>query len=143
MHDPTIYDDLITSLITLKVILKNIDKITIVKDLEANNKIKQLEAEKIYELGLLEQELRFITLKNKYWGRPKRDIEEIELREQIKKKIDNTEELKEEVKEWEFKSVKMQQDLNYEKYDEVVEIAKIELKLERLGISKESIYSFK
>ena len=37
MHDLAIYDDLITSLITLKVILENIDKISIVKDLEINN----------------------------------------------------------------------------------------------------------
>ena len=42
MYDSTIYDDLITSLITLKVILEEIDKITI----EINDKIKQLEAEK-------------------------------------------------------------------------------------------------
>ena len=47
------------------------------------------------------------------------------------------------MKEWEFKSVKILQDLNFEKYDEVVEIAKIELKLERLGISKKSINFFK
>ena len=40
MEDSTIYDDLITSLITLKVILADIDKITT----EINNKIKQLEA---------------------------------------------------------------------------------------------------
>ena len=46
MHDSTIYDDLITSLITLKVILEDIDQINIIIDLEINNKIKQLEAEK-------------------------------------------------------------------------------------------------
>ena len=40
MHDLAIYDDLITTLITLKLILKDIDKISIVKDLEINNKIK-------------------------------------------------------------------------------------------------------
>ena len=44
MHDFAIYNDLITSLITLKVILENIDKISIVKDLELNNKVKKLEA---------------------------------------------------------------------------------------------------
>ena len=53
-----------------------------------------------------------------------------------KKKIDNIEELKEVVKEWEFKSVKILQDLNYEKNDEIVEISKIELELKRLGILK-------
>ena len=40
MHELTIYNDLIIGLITLKVILENIDEISIVKDLEINNKIK-------------------------------------------------------------------------------------------------------
>ena len=53
------------------------------------------------------------------------------------------EKLKEESKEWEFKSVKMLQDLNYVKNDEIAEIAKIELKLQRLGVSKKSINFFK
>ena len=60
-----------------------------------------------------------------------------------KKKIDNIEELKKGVKEWEFKSVKILQDLNYEKNDEIVEISKIELELKRLGILKKSINIFK
>ena len=38
--------DLITSLITLKVILEDIDKTSIVKDLEINNKLTELEKEK-------------------------------------------------------------------------------------------------
>ena len=98
MHDLEIYDDLITSLITLKVILEDIDKITIVQDLEINNKIKQLEAEKTEELELLEEELRIITLRNRFLGRPYNFIEEeIDLRRQTRK-IDNIEELKEEVK---------------------------------------------
>ena len=46
MYDLAIYDDLITSLITLKLKVKDIDKITIDKDLEINNKIKESEAEK-------------------------------------------------------------------------------------------------
>ena len=46
MEDLARYDDLITTLITLKVILEDIDKVTIVKDLEINNKIKELEADK-------------------------------------------------------------------------------------------------
>ena len=54
MHDITIHNDLITSLITLKVILEDIDKINIVKDLEINKKIKELEGEKIHELEFLE-----------------------------------------------------------------------------------------
>ena len=77
---------------------------------------------------MLQKELRFRTLRNRFFGRPNKIEEEIELREQTIKKVDNTEELKEEVKEWEFKSVKILQDLNYQKYDEIVELAKIELK---------------
>ena len=38
MHGSAIYDDLIASLITLKVILEEIDKTNITKDLEINNK---------------------------------------------------------------------------------------------------------
>ena len=53
------------------------------------------------------------------------------------------EELKEDVKDCEFKSVTILQDLNYEKNDEIVAIAKIELKLIRSGISKELISFFK
>ena len=106
MHDLTIYNDLITSLITLKIILDNIDKISIIKDFEISNKIKELEAEKIHELELLQEELRFITLKNRFFGRPRKIKEEIELRAQTKKKTDNIEELKEEVKEWELKVLK-------------------------------------
>ena len=131
MHDLAIYDDFITGIIALKVILEDIDKITIVKDLEIN-KIKQSEAEKIGELELLQEELKIITLRNKFLGKPNKIEEEIDLRGQTKKIIDNIEELKEEVKEWEFKSVRILQDLNYKKNDEIVEIAKIELKLERL-----------
>ena len=36
--------------------------------------------------------------------------------------------------EWKFESVKILQDLNYEKNDKIVKIVKIELKLQRLGI---------
>ena len=42
-----------------------------------------------------------------------------------------------------IKSVRILQDLNYEKDDEIFEIVKIELELERLRISKKSINNFK
>ena len=90
MQDLTIYDDLITSLITLKVILEEIDKISIVIDLEINDKIKQLE--------FLEEVLRITILRNKFLGRPSNFIEE---------EIDNIEGLKEDVKYCKFKSVKI------------------------------------
>ena len=143
MHDLEMYDDLITSLITLKVILEDINKTNIVIDLETTNRIKQLEAEKTDELELLEEELKIITLRKRFLGRPNKVEEEIDLRRQTKKKIDNIKELKEEVDDWELKCVKILQDLNYEKDDEIVEVAKIELKLERLGVSKKSIIFFK
>ena len=109
MHDSTIYDDLITSLITLKVILKDKDKISKVIDLKINSKIKQLE--------FLEEELRIAVLRNRFLGRPGNSIEE---------EIGNIEGLKQD-EECEVKGAKMLQDLNYEKNDEIVEIAKIEL----------------
>ena len=114
MHDSTIHYDLITSLI-----LEDINKISIVINLEINNKIKELK-----------DELRIITSRNKLLRRPNKIEcnsvkEEIDLRRQTKKKIDNTGELQEEVKGCKFKIVKKLQDLNYAKNDEIVETAKI------------------
>ena len=121
MQDLTIYDDLITSLITLKVVLEEIDKNSIVIDLEINNRIKPLE--------FLEEELKIAVLRNRFLGRPSNSIEE---------EIDTIEGLKEVVK-WKSKGAKMLQDLNYEKSDQIAEIEKIELKLIRSGTSKELI----
>ena len=86
---------------------------------------------------MLQENLKLGTLKNRFWVRLNRIEEEIELGLQTRRKIDNVEELKEEVEESEFKSVKILQDLNYEKHDEIIEIAKIETRLEKLEISKE------
>ena len=80
MPDLEIYDDLITSLITLKVILEDINKTIIVIDLEITNRMKHLEAEKTDELELLEEELRIITLRNRFLGRSNKVEEEIDLR---------------------------------------------------------------
>ena len=80
MLDLEIYDDLITSLITLKVILEDINKTIIVIDLEITNRMKRLEAEKTDELELLEEELRIITLRNRFLGRSNKVEEEIDLR---------------------------------------------------------------
>ena len=110
MQDLAMYNNLVTSLITLTLILEEIDKISKVRDLEINNNIKQLE--------LLEEELRIMTLRNRFLGRPSDSIEE---------EIDNIEE----VKEWDFRSVRILQDLNFEKNDEVVDVVKIELQLQR------------
>ena len=102
--------DLINCLVYLRIMLKKIDKISIVKYIELNNKLKELEAEKIDELELLKENLRFRTLKSRFRRRPNSIEEEIELRKQARKKIDSIERLKTEVEEWEFKSVKLLRD---------------------------------
>ena len=83
------------------------EEISLVKDLEINNKLKELKTEKVDELELLQENLRFVTLRNRFQRRSNRIEEEIELRKQIRKKINNIEGLKTEVEEWEFESVKL------------------------------------
>ena len=82
-----------------------------------------------------------MTLRNKRLGRLIYDIdeEEIDLREQAKRKIDEIEELKEDLK-WESKAAKMLQDLNYEKNDEIAAIAEIEQKVIISGILKNRLF---
>ena len=82
---------------------------------------------------MLEEELRIMTLRNRFLGRPRNSIEE---------ELDKIEELKKDLK-WEVKDAKVLQDFNYEKNDEIAEIAKTDLKLQRLGASKKSINFFK
>ena len=62
--------DLINYLVYLRIILKKIDKISTVKDIEIDNKLRELETEKNDQLELLEENLRFRTLKNRSRGRP-------------------------------------------------------------------------
>ena len=83
------------------------EQISLVKDLEINNKLKELKTEKIDELELLQGNLRLVTLRNRFQGRSNRIEEEIELRKQIRKEINDIEGLKTEVEEWEFESVKL------------------------------------
>ena len=64
-----------------------IKKVCIAKDLEINNKLKELEAEKIYELELLQEEVRFRKLRNRFLGKPNKIEEEIELKTNTQKKI--------------------------------------------------------
>ena len=80
---------MITSLITLKLVLQYIDKISIVIDLEIKYKIKKLKYKNPDKLELLQEELWFRLLRNKFWKRLTNYIEdEIDLRRQTKKKID-------------------------------------------------------
>ena len=118
MYDLEMHNDFINSLITLKEILEDMDKISEVLGLKINDMIRHFE--------FLEEELRIAVLRNRFLGRPSNFIEE---------EIDNIEKLKWDVK-WESKGAKMVQDLHYEKSDEIVEIAKIEQKLIRSGASK-------
>ena len=137
-------NELITDLITLTLILKDTVKTEKILSLEIKNKLKKLEQKKINELNLLEEEIFFMTLRDMHLGRSSQVIkeEEIELKEKAKRRIDEIEELKEDV-EWESKAAKMLQDLNYEKNDEIAAIAEIEQNLIKSGISKELIKFFK
>ena len=64
------------------------------KDLEINNELEKLETEKIVELELLQENLRIRILRNRFLGRPNKIEEEIELREQKRKRIVDIEESK-------------------------------------------------
>ena len=102
---------MITSLITVKVVLEDVNKINIFTDLETDNKIKQLKAEKTDKLELLEEELRIITLRNRFLGKPNKikcssTEGEIDLRRQIKNKIDNIEKLEENLRSGNLKMLK-------------------------------------
>ena len=66
------------------MILKKMEEISLVKDLEINNKLKELKTEKVDELELLQENLRFVTLRNRFQRRSNRIEEEIELRKQIR-----------------------------------------------------------
>ena len=136
IQDLESFDELITDLIALRLILKDTVKTKETLKLEIKNKLKELEQEKINELKLLEEEIFFMTLRNKYLGRLCHVIkeEEIDLREHTKKKIDEIEELKEGVYLDEFQSIKILEDLNFLKHEEAAPIAKIELELIRSGI---------
>ena len=108
-------NELITALITLRLILKDTVKTEMILKLEIKNKLKGLEQEKINELKLLEEKIFFMTLRNKHLGRSCHITkeEEIDVREQVKKKVDEIEELKEEVDGIEFQSVKTLENLNF------------------------------
>ena len=86
-----------------------------------------------------------MTLRNKHLGKSSHIIkeEEIDLKEQAKKRIDEIEELKEGVDGIEFQSVKILEDLNFLKHEEAAAIAETEQKLIRSGILKELNNFFK
>ena len=133
-------------LITLRLKLKYTEKAEKILKLEIKNKLKKLERKIINELRLLEEEIFFMTLRNKHLGRSShitKEEEEVELREHTKTKVDEIEELKEGVAGIEFQSFKTLDDLNILKLEEAAAIAEIEQKLIRSGISKKLIIFFK
>ena len=69
-------NELITELITLTLILKDTGKTGKTLRLEIKSKLKGLEQEKINELKLLEEEIFFMTLRNKQPGRLSHIIKE-------------------------------------------------------------------
>ena len=140
------HNKLITGLITLRLILKDTEKTEKVFKLKIKNELKKLEQEKINELKLLEEEIFFMTLRNKHLGRSSHITkeEEVELREQAKKKINQIKELEKGVHGIEFQiAIKILEDLNFLKHEEIEGIAKVELELIRSGISKELTSFFK
>ena len=120
IQDLELCNELITHLITLRSILKNAVKVEKILELE----IKKLEQKKVNELKFLKEEIFTMTLRNTYLGKSSYDIdeEEIDLIEQVKKRIDKIEELGKTV-ECESKAGKMLQHLLYEKNDEIAAIA--------------------
>ena len=150
MSKPSIQDlescnELITDLITLRLVLKDTEKTEKSLNLEIKNKLKELEQEKINELKLLKEEILFMALRNQHLGISNHIIKEekVESREQTKKRADEIEELKEGVDRIEFQSVQTLEDLDLLKHEEAVTTAEIEQKLIRSGISKELINSFR
>ena len=97
-------NELIIHLITLTLILKD----TVKTEKILRSEIKKLEQKNINELRLLEEEILIMTLRNKHLGKSSYDImeEEIDLREQAKKKTDKIEDLKGHV-QWESKVAKI------------------------------------
>ena len=145
VQDLELCNELITNLVTLRLILKDTVKTEKILQLEIKNKLKKLEKEKIKELKILEEEIFIMTLRNKHLGRSRHIIkeEEIDLREQVKKKAGEIEELKEGVDGIEFQSFKTLEDLNILQHEEAAVVAKIEQKLIKSEISKQLINFFK
>ena len=136
---------MITDLITLRLILKDTVKTEKILRLEIKNKIKKLEHKKINELRLLEEKIFFTTLRNKHLGRSSHIIreEEIDLRGEAKKKIEEIEELKEGLYVDEPQGDNTLEDLNISKHEEAAAIAETEQKLVKFGIPKEPIIFLK
>ena len=134
------------SLMHLRVIIEEIEKINIIERLETEKikettkkELKKLEIKKMDELEKLERSLNFIAKDQIVFIK-----EELRLRKITRKKINDIVRLQTEIKEIErlkieaieLKSSKLLSDLNMEKGIEIEEIREIEIKLEKLKIPK-------
>ena len=131
IQDLKSYNELIADVVTSRLVLRDTEKTEETLGLEIKNKLKELEQEKINELKLLEEEIFFMTLRNKYLGRSSHIIKQEEI------------DLKEGVDRIEFQNAKTLEDLNFLKHEKAAAISEIEQKLIRFGISKELINFFK
>ena len=86
----------------------------------------------------------FMMLRNTHLGKSCHIIkeEEIELKMNAKKKVNEKEELKDGIDRIEFQSVKTPEDLGFLKHEEATAIAEIEQKLIRPGVLKDLINYF-
>ena len=119
IYDLKLCNELINHLINLRSILNDTVKIEKILELE----IKKLEEKEINELKALKEKIFIMTLRNKYIGTSRYDIDagKIDLIKQAEKRIDKIEELKKDVL-GESKAGKMLQDLEYEKIDKIAAI---------------------
>ena len=145
------------SLTVLKTILEKIENNrdnwrTRNRASKRNNKrrVERIRNKKIDELEKLHEKLRFGTVKNIFWERLNSIEEETELREIIRKKINEIDSLETEIKdvkelkiEGESKATKLLADLNFDKGVHVDEIIEIEIRLEKLKISEKKINAIK
>ena len=119
IYDLKLCNELINHLINLRSILNDTVKIEKILELE----IKKLEEKEINELKALKEKIFIMTLRNKYIGTSRYDIDtgKIDLIKQAEKRIDRIEELKKDVL-GESKAGKMLQDLEDEKIDKIAAI---------------------
>ena len=151
----------IESLINLRIILEEIEKINVIENLEiikmeeiTENRAKIIRNKIDRRVRRAREKFEFCNNKKQIQGRPERPNsidEELRLRKITRKKINEIEKLETEIKEMkrlrieamELKSSKLLGDFNMEKRIEIEEIMKIEMKLEKLKIPTTMINTIK
>ena len=100
----------IDSLISLRIILEEIEKINVIEKLEimkTEEITKELKELEIDELEELERSLKFLALKNRFWGRSNNLREESRLREITRNKINEIVKSKIEIKRLKIKTIEL------------------------------------